>query len=72
MFNLVTIIINVVACFVQCKSSGVNRGIGDHAECIVKKLGFDSFMEVSAKENYQVEALFKKAIDLVRNCDITL
>ena len=60
MYNL-----NIV-CFVQCKSLGVNTEIGSHAEHMVKKLGFDSFMEVSAKENYQVEALFQRAIDLVR------
>ena len=34
---------------------------------MVTKLGFHSFMEVAAKTNYQVEALFQQAVDLVRN-----
>ena len=34
---------------------------------MVSELGFNLFMEVSAKENYGVEALFERAITLVRN-----
>ena len=53
--------------FLQCESMAVNRSIRSHAEDIVNRLNFDSFMEVSAKEGYQVEKLFQRAIDLVRN-----
>ena len=31
------------------------------------ELRFHSFMEVSAKENFAVEALFERAVTLVRN-----
>ena len=34
---------------------------------MVEELGFDSFMEVSAKENFGVEELFERAITLVRS-----
>ena len=34
---------------------------------MVREFGFNSFMEVSAKENFGVEELFERAITLVRS-----
>jgi len=52
--------------FFQCDISVVDREIKQHATNIVQKYGFKDFRLTSAKDGYEVDAIFETIVSLVR------
>lgn len=49
----------------QCDSRKVNHDIRRQAQEMVDRMGFDDFIEASAKTNQKVEDIFEKAVSQV-------